>query len=306
MNCIYEQQLYDMCQNAFYFTEMIRMWQENEELPNNAEFMEKITDSRIEADVNKFKNIIPSPVRRIKRHFQNIALMMQCMQTYTLSHSQIRKTVGQDVLMMLEYNGLWECVEEQWGFTHNNFKEYYAALSLSQLSLDHIKRYLVETIDGKEYIRPSWYNVLSFLLFRDKNNDLFEWVYNSQPEMIIGLERERFTAQQRTETYTRIMEAYKSNNEWYRWDYSNRRRLALFCGNESTVEYVINELRSDITVRQKQNILRSLVHFDSFYGKEQAIAEIVSKIILNEELPEFLRIDAINVVKDHTSLFADI
>lgn len=306
MNCIYEQQLYDMYQNAFYLTEMIRMWQENEELPNNAEFMEKITDSRIKADVDKFKNIIPSPERKIKRHFQNIALIMQCIQTYSLSHSQMGKIVGKDIIMMLEYNGLWECVEGQWSFTHNNFKEYYAALSLSQLSLEHIKRYISETIDGTEHIKPSWYNVLSFLLFRDKNNDLFEWVYNNQPEMIIGLERERFTAQQRTELYIRIMEAYKSDYEWFLWDYSKRKRLASLCANEGTVEYITSELRSDITDRQKQNLLRSIVHFDSFYGKEQVITEIISDIIFNDKSPEFLRIDAINVVEDHISIFASI
>ena len=306
MNCVYEQQLNDMYQNAFYFTEMIHMWQENEELPNNAEFMEKITDSRIKVDINKFKNIIPSPERKIKKHFQNIALIMQCMQTYVLTHSQMERIVDKDILMLFEYNGLWECVDGQWSFKHNNFKEYYAALSLSQLSLEHIKRYVSETIDGAEHIRPSWYNVLSFLLLRDKNNDLFEWVYSNHPDMILGLERERFTVQQRTELYTRIMEDYKSDNEWFRWDYSKRKRLASLCANEHTVEYIINELRDDITDRQKQNILRSLVHFDSFYGKEQVVTEIISGIILNEELSQFLRIDAINVVEDHPSIFVSI
>lgn len=306
INCIYEQQLYDMYQNAFYFTEMIRMWQENEELPNKADFMEKVTDSRIKADIIKFENIIPSPERKIKKYFQDIALIMQCMQVYTLSSAQIEKIVGQDILMLLEYNGLWECIEGQWSFAHNIIKEYYVARLLSKLNLDLIKRYVSETIDGEEYIRPSWYNVLSILLLSNKGRDLVEWVYNSQPEIIIGLEPDRFTVQQRTKLYIRIMEAYKSNNEWFLWDYSYRKRLASLCANESTVEYIINELRGSITDRQKQNLLRSIVHFDSFYGKEQVIQEIISDIILNEELSEFLRIDAIDVVEDHTSTFAGI
>lgn len=304
MNSIIEQQLYDVYQNAFYFTELVRMWQDNEKLPNCTVLMEKITESRICADIGKFKNVIPSPERRIKKYFQSISLIMQCMQVYTLSHQQMEKVIDEDLLFFLNYNGLMECINGQWSFTHNNFKEYFTALALSKLDLAHIKRYISETIDGEEYIRPSWYNVLSFLLLRDKNRDLLDWVLSIQPDIIINLEREQFSLQQRTDIYIRIMEVYKDSHQWF-MDYSSRRKLAILCANENTVEYIIEELKGNTSCRQKQNLLRSLEYFDTFYNKEHDVKEIVTAIIFNTELPMFLRIDAINVVEEHTSVFED-
>ena len=300
--------LSDFCVNAFYLTKMVDVWRQEHSLPSNSKLMETIISKRINKDSDKYATVSALMERHIqdtRYRFERIALIMQCMHRDYLTKDELLKITGDKDQAILEYHGLWEKDNlDRWKFSHNNFREYFAAVALSRKSLDEIKRFIGCGINCS-FIRPSWHNTLSYLIALDGNDDLQDWILSIQPELILLFERDRFLERKRAGLFIQLMEQTKEDHHWLNLDYSYRQKLALFASSSDSVRYILNELKSDIPIRQKQNLLRCLQFFDTFYEHRSDIAETVFGIASVPENPDYYRADALRVMEHHPEVFCE-
>lgn len=300
--------LSDFCRNAFYLAEMVSIWRQEKSLPSTSKLMEGIITKRIYKDSDKYETISTVMERQIqdtRYRFERIALIMQCMHRDYLTKDELLRITGDKDQAILEYHGLWEKDnQDRWKFAHNNFREYFAAVALSKKSLEGIKGFIGCGIDSP-FIRPSWHNTLSYLVALGGDEDLLNWIVSIQPELILLFERDRFSTRKRAGLFIKLMEQIKEDHQWLDLDYSYRQKLALFATSPDAVRYTIDELKSDIPIRQKQNLLRCLQFFDTFYEHGNDVAETVLGIASTPDYPDYYRADALYVMEHHPKAFYD-
>lgn len=302
------QRLGSLCQNAFYLSEMVILWHQKGALPSSSELMDSIVTERIAKDSGKYAYTSTQMERHIRDtrcRFERIALIMQCMHRDYLTEEELLRVAGDRDSAILEYHGLWvRDSERKWRFSHNNFREYFAAVALSGKSLDEIKGFISCGTDNPS-IRASWHNTLSYLIPLYKKSDLQDWIVEVQPELIALFEADRFTEQQRAVLYIRLMECLKKDNRWLETDYTYRKKLAQFASTSEAARYILAELQNDLSIRQKQNILRCLRFFVSFYEYQADLVNTVFGIASDADLPDYFRADALRVMESQSEIFTD-
>jgi len=303
-----ERNLDQFCSNAFYLMELVNIWQSDRSLPNRSDLMKEIVDSRIKTDTSRIQDqaiILQQRLGETRKAFERIALIMQCIQRYFLTQNELDKLYDREFQKIMSCHGLWIADEDgSWSFAHNNFREYFAAVALSHMNLVQIKRFI--TGDSKcEYIRPSWNNVLSYLVSAYKKRDLQDWIYETQPTLITLFEKDRLDDNMLTEAIKRIMSLHKERNTWVDRNYSTLRKIASFCSTPGAVQYITDELQIEQTNRHRQNLLRCLAEFSSFYHLEEAVKNIVSNIAFNNAEEIQVRDDAFDVMRNHAEEFME-
>lgn len=305
---IKSKNLTELSENAFYFSELIHLWEQNDELPDEARIMEKIIENRIQADNRKFMLSAPELEHRevlLRRSFERIAMIMQCIQRYSLAEQEVRRIIRDDLCMQMNLHGIWETEDaEQLHFSHNNFREYFAACWLNRYSLKEILRYIAWRT-GEQKIKPSWMNVLAYLAKLRGKRDLQEWIAEHDPEAVIVFEKERFSHQERLHLFTQMYDTFEDKQLWVTMDYQSLHKLGAFVTSKEAVDYILNKLSSNTENRQKQNLLRIMECFDSLYAELNECNRIVSGIAFDCELPVCTRNDALDVMRAFPHVFSE-
>ena len=296
------------CQNPFFLQEMLNIWQMNGALPNQSDLMDSITEARIMADVQRIRNReikLSQHKSEVKKAFERIALIMQCMQCYSLTQDQIDRLYDSEQKRIMTCHGLWMISDDgEWQFAHNIFREYFAAVALSRMDLTSIKRFIAEN-DDCPVIKPSWYNVLAFLATSYHHHDLLKWIVEIQPELITSFEKERLDDDFLAQTMKRFLDMHKEKKTWADRNHSILNKLGPFCSVPDAVQYVIDELHQNQTNRHKQNLLRCLLEFTSFFNQTDRTKEIIYRISFDENEDIFVRADAFRVMRFHPYVFAE-
>ena len=303
-----ERGLEQFCANPFYLWELVNIWQSEKSLPNRSDLMKEIVDSRIKEDIARIRDqsiILHQRLSETKKAFERIALVMQCIQRYSLTQDELNRLYDRGFQQIMSCHGLWIMTEDgSWNFAHNNFREYFAAVALSHMNLEQIKRFITED-SNCEYIRPSWYNVLSYLVTAYRKPDLQNWLYEIQPTLIILFEKDRLDDGILTNAIKRIMNINKERGTWVDRNYSTFREVASFCSTPEAVQYIIDELQLEQTTRHKQNLLRCLAEFNSFYHLEDTVKDVVSDIAFDKTEEIQVRDDAFIAMRNHPVVFME-
>lgn len=308
MEQIRSKNLTELSENAFYFAELIHLWEQNDELPDEAHVMKSIIESRLSADKGKF-DIAASELERkvapLHRAFERIAMVMQCTQRYSLTEAEVQRTVNDDLCEYMKLPGLWEAdVAGQLSFSHNNFREYFAACWLNRHELEEILRFVAWNT-GEKRIKRSWMNAFAFLAKLRNKCDLQKWIKEHDPEAIIAFEKERFSSRERLDLFTRMYDTFEEKQLWVTMDYQSLRKLGAFVSSKEAVDYILNRLSNNIESRQKQNLLRIMACFDSLYAEQNECSGIVSGIAFDCELPTSTRDDALDVMQAFPTVFTE-
>jgi len=295
-----EKKLSEMCNNAFYFTELVNLWRESKELPNCAQVMEKIIDTRLYADQQKHQFHNPdmrqnSPA--IKHLLMRSAFIMQCMHRYYLTADELKSLLSEIDKKYIELQGLCHINENnQWVFEHNNFREYLAAQWLHKMSLDDILAYITYQHD-RQQIKSSWLNVLSYLTTMRRNRDLQDWIATNSPHLVTLFEKDRFSKFERDQLFIDLCSKHESDETWINeYDFYASRKLAAFGASNETTGYILDKLTQNTSMRQTKNLLRLLEHFDSLYSYEEEAKFILSEMAFDPNLPQHMRMDALYVM----------
>lgn len=308
MEQIKSKNLTELSENAFYFSELIHLWKKNDELPDEAQIMEKIIENRIQADNRKFMLSAPELEHKevlLCRSFERIAMIMQFIQRYNLTEEEVREITRDDLCVPMSLHGIWETEDaEHLHFSHNNFREYFAACWLNRHSLGEILLYIAWKT-GKQKIKPSWMNVLAYLAKLRDRRDLQEWIAEHDPEAVIVFEKERFSRQERLHLFTQMYDAFEEKQLWVTMDYQSLCKMGAFVTSKEAVDYILNRLSSNTECRQKQNLLRIMECLDSLYAEQNECSRIVSGIAFDHELPVSTRDDALDVMRAFPTVFAE-
>lgn len=297
-----------LTENVFSLSSLIEIWKQNKSLPDQSQIVKELIDTRIKqrtdityCQYEKQENRLPE----IKKAFEKIALVMQCMQRYYLTIEEIHNILSNDMNDIMLCRSLWNhTTEKRWCFAHNNCREYLAAKALSRMTLDQVLMF-ISNVPTSNTIKPSWVNTLSYLINIFPTNDLQNWIYNNQPELVTLFEKDRFTVEQRTEILKTIITKHKEQNSWIDPGHSFLPKLIDFCSAPDSVHFLLNEFHQDPVTRQKQNLLRCLTYFQTYETYDDAVKELVSSIALDKTADLYVRCDAFRLMAYHPDLFND-
>lgn len=294
--------------NPFNLAALRDIWIQEGSLPDETHLMKSLIDLRIQTDVcHVYSQSVKQRQKQseIRKAFQHIALIMQCVHRFYLSNEEINELFDNETQDILLCHGLWNSTNEGLrGFAHNNYREYLAAEALSRLDLTHILGFIANP-PNQLTIRPTWINVLSYLADLYRPSDLKNWIFEKQPKLILMFEKDRFTENQRTSVIKQIIDKSKKQDSWILMNHSYMSSLAAYCSTSEAVQYIVDELQQVQTQRHKQNLLRCLSYFPEYYSFEDIIKGIIINIAFNNSEDLYVKCDAFRVMSSHPDLFHD-
>lgn len=305
---IRERKLEDICENAFYFVELVHLWQKRSTLPDEADIMEAIIDSRMRADWEKFKLSSPElseHMGSLRGLLERIAFIMQCTHLLCLSTEQLERICTKEQCEQLILHGIWENdTLGNWRFSHNNFREYFAACWLRKQPLEQIIYHISWSAQMKK-VKPSWTNVLAYMAKMKGSHDLRDWIALNDPTIITLFEQEQLSVDQRFLIFQRIYDHHEENMTWAEIDYDARKQMGKFASSSAAVSYILDKLTKRMHLRQIKNLLRVMAFFDELYGHEEDCKMVISSIAFDNDYPDHVRADALDVMREFPQVFVD-
>jgi hypothetical protein len=248
--------LYELIGIPFYLVQIKKIFNEKAMLPNSkAELFQNFIELKIQEDINHYKTTkdLSRKKKIILALLSKIAITMESLGRNYILESELEQIINIDEKELLIYTGLFEYDKQEnyWRFQHNNFQEYLAAKVLSKNKLDSIKQFIAFDPDHNKII-PSWTNTLSFLSSLYPKDDLLNWLYESQPEMLVKFERDRISAELRYEILVKIFNYYKQRKIWIDRDKYELFDLGKIASDEQTIGFLIDEAE-----KEQDNIVRA-------------------------------------------------
>lgn len=178
---------------------------------------------------------------------------------------------------------------DRWMFDHNNIQEYLAAKVLARQDIDVLLDIINTSYAGQKRVKPSWVNTVSFLASVGDNNmfeQLFNWITENDPEIVIKFEPERLTEQQRYEVFRRIFEFYSSRGIWLMSNKFSRNEISRFAQSSATLDYLTEVLANLNSNRiTKLNALHVLYGFETngFDEQRPRLLTVLMQLLYSDE-----------------------
>ncbi len=262
---------------------------------------------KISEDVNHYKTTIDLEKDRgkILNVLSKIAITMEMLGRNYIVESEIEKLVRSDEKALLEYTGLFEydAQESYWRFQHNNFQEFLAAKLLADNDLEIIKEFITFGPNHNMVI-PSWTNTLSFLSTLYPKDDLLNWLYKTQPEMLVKFEKDRIPIELRHEIFVKIFNSYKLRKIWIDTDKYDLRELGKMASDELTIKFLIKEAETDQDNIVRANAIMMFGFLENLeYEKREQIKHLLLKLISEHKAENLVTksINALNNLEFHDS-----
>ena len=258
---VYENRLGEIIKIPFYLINLVEYYRSKLTLPKNIiTLLDWFIEKRISTDIEHFKAIydLDKKIKNIFLVLEKIALSMETLGRNYSSEDEIDKIlpdVGEKEL--LNHVGIINNRLGKWEFEHNIFQEYLAAKLLSNYNLDIIKKFISFPPEHNKII-PSWVNTLSFLSSLYKNDDLVNWLLESQPELLVKFEKDRIIKELRIKITKEIFNYYKSRKIWIDWNKFNLKELGKFSSDDESIDFLIEEVKKDQHYIIKSNSIELL------------------------------------------------
>ena len=316
---LYNKNLRTISQNMYFFCEIVEIWKKYRSLFSKRELMGKIVEYRLRADYDHFHaegRDITKKLEREKNELERVAMIMQCMQRNYLRSEEINQIVDQETII-LKYASLWKNdADGYWRFNHNNILEYLAACKLSEMDFDSVRSFLSLNSDNQK-VKPSWYNVISFLSgIYTESDKLIEWVFKNDPEVLLEMEDSHIDDEMRTKVLKmKIDECITSKRDGYIQILG--KKWIQFADNKESMELIVNMLERIVNSLQVEEVhsekdyyletkffLNLLQDFEEFYGFRARIKNSVEQLAFSEKAVAARR-NALRYMANHTDLFGD-
>lgn len=287
----------------FYLKYFVEIFKENSHLPDNiCALFEALINKKLLSDKEHFRNTYNVSISNSLLLHEKIALIMEIICKNSISDEMIKDIIlDSNDNELLVFSGLFykrlNENKEFWEFEHNNFQEFLAAKMLSRYNLELIQKFIAFAPEYNKII-PSWTNTLSFLSALYPKEDLLNWLYEYQPEMLVKFEKDKIPPKLRNDIFIKIFNYYKQRKIWIDTDKYDLRELGKMASDEPTIEFLINEAIDD-----QDNIIRAnaimMVGFveNLNSGKREQIKQLLLKLI-SEHKAENLVTKSINALNN--------
>ena len=280
---INKKNLYELIRLPFYLINIIKIFKEDNVLPNSkSELFQKFIDFNFLEDIKHYKTTIELEKKKsdIILILERIALTMEILGRNLIYNEELNVIIKKEDSELIQYFGLFQFnkIENYWEFQHNNFQEFLVAKLLSNYNLDIIKKFISFPPDHKKII-PSWVNTLSFLSSMYRNNDLINWLLESQPELLVKFEKDRIIKELRIKITKEIFNYYKSRKIWIDWNKFNLKELGKFSSDDESIDFLIEEVKKDQHYIIKSNSIELLGFVETNFSIKKRIIEVFLNVV---------------------------
>lgn len=311
---INDKSLNDLYTIPFYLRALITIWNQYGKLPVKSDLMRQLLQTRICSDSNRHSQsryALQDEVMTVTKKFERIALIMQCVHRQTITSGEMDRIINSDKLD-LEFYGLWENRNDQgWRFAHSLFREYFAACALSRMEFNEILSFIVNPVD-KKTVKPSWYNVLAFLLSElDQSNaskfeKLLEWLVDNDVNSLFYCEKDKVKESVRTNAFKCLLDDCKKKNNWIDHSLFFDGRFSDFACTVESIGFILQELELSSTIRQKHNLLKCLESFSQWYQYKDDVVSTIRDYVFDPTTDIRIKAIAVDVMANHYDMFMDI
>jgi len=263
----------------FYLVSFVDLYLQKKTVPEKHKLMEMIFEATYEKDKSKLQGTTDKIKRdKLFSGLSKIAL--------TLTHSGVAEVDETELLLHLESEtinnfknfSLLNYSNEKFSFIHNNFKEYFAAIELFNLSEEDLIKYVTVEI-GDKYIKPKFYNTVSFLFDMKKDENTFvEFLFVNGKEILINADN-AIDSTNKLRLLKSIIEEYKTKRSWIDSGRYNASLLAKLVVSPSAIDYLIECISAKehrTTIITVMEIFRDVV---CYYSKEGEILANLEAIL---------------------------
>ncbi|MQR85559.1 hypothetical protein GFV16_06345 [Bacillus megaterium] len=291
----------DMMKIPFYLVKIVELYKKESTLPENRiSLLEKLFTDTIKNDINHYKNEenLEDLQPKVNHLLERMAFSVELMGKSALTKAEYYNLVP-DVndRNILDKCSIWKRVdrgkERHWMFEHKNFQEYLAAKVLyRQLDFTLVKKLISFPIDYEPII-PSWINTLSFLIGMIEQEhpwfeELFQWLYKNNPEIIMHFERERIEEGKRDEVFKTIFYSYSNKKALL---YSDRadakridaRRIAYFSESLDTIDFLIDKICQPENYVAIVNAIHLLSHMNIPLNRRKTVRNLLFRTGMSEK-----------------------
>jgi len=228
--------------NPYYLTRLVRFFKDSKgEFPKNkSSLFERILFERFDFDNSKYKTQLNR--KRFKEIAQAIAFFMTAMDKKVIDQDMLEYIVpdAEERLTFSKFFLLTKNSDErnEWSFEHKNLQEYLCALFFQQISFEKLKSQITFKY-APNILQPHYLNTISFLFDIASEEifiPLFDWLYKSQPELLVRFEKDRIDKKIRFEIVKRILEYYGNKD------------LSLYSSKNFTVKELVDFVEIDSQV----------------------------------------------------------
>ncbi len=188
---------YDFVKTPFQVQILANYINQYKKVPlNTSELWETYINTRLQHDRNEKLKKINLNTPLIKKYSKKVSLINELMKSNTITEDNlfsIMKDHRSDFDEFKKNPLIDKKVNlDNYFFEHRNIQEYFAAVLLSDLDFEQIKKFI--TIVGTDITHPSLFNTVTFLiniLSDEKYNLLVQWFINHQPELLFKADKNR-------------------------------------------------------------------------------------------------------------------
>ncbi|MGL6179466.1 MAG: NACHT domain-containing protein [Tannerellaceae bacterium] len=289
-------------ENPFFLIALAEIYDANKKLEKNRGLIiNELIDKRVKNDIVHYKDTFED-IENIKdfilQRTREIAMTMVISGRRSISGKELLFLCEEEQNVSLIKNTISFLIPDEkdhWRFEHSYFLEYLAAEYLIDLNLDGIKQLMLGSGSGR--IMPIWQNTLTLLLSILRSGDelfdpLVDWLAQTDPVALIGIEPERLTDQLREDIFYTIFNYYKAKQIWLDNARMNYGDYALFGNLPSCIDFIVDEAinsANDQVVRMNALYVLREMDFSSYINSGKVIKELVSLVEEENATPNFIR-----------------
>lgn len=282
----------------FYLSGLINALQRKNAISAEVDIMEILISARISKDIDKYDTTVDLKIEKynLMYNLQEIAFAMQLIKQYSLSDHDYQTMFEHNTRSLIRYFGAFSYRTDKkvWEFEHNNFREYLAAKYLNNLSFDEIISIIVYD-ENRSKLRPSWLNVVAFLLPMQNNSELIDWLINNAKDALCNFESDKITLMNRDQLFIAVMNdaINKQIPIFTLYDVS---KLGRYFQSVETIRFMLKLLKTNENKYTISSVLHVLRCCDNFYGKEKELKTIIIKKTLRDTYNEHIAALSVEVL----------
>jgi hypothetical protein len=273
LKCIGQYDLEDLLAIPFYLIRFVEQFRLNHHISSNkAALFEGIIRNGIKADVDRLKPTDPLKWETmVYEALVQLSTVLEIMGKNFFTHADLQLLFDDDELLMNVKNTASlihgnDKAGGAWNFLHNNFQEYLAAQQLSRLSFSGILKAISFQPENK-IVKPTWFSTVSFLLntlaeTEPVRKQLLAWLEKENSGQLMMIDPGTLKAAYRLDIFKRNYEEQKKKDMPFHHQRFNLKFVSRFMQSDPALEFILQELNSNVSDTLKQALLKIVQFFD--------------------------------------------
>lgn len=270
-----------LLKNPFYLTRLAERFRKSHSLPGRHAVMEELVRDCFRWDDKKFwGEDLEDQFQAQQQTLMKMAFGMQLLQKQKLDDWDEYQALFDDKARRpAHFSGLIHKNGTAWAFTHNNFREYFAAKFVAGLPREDAIDYLY---DGKG-IRENWVNVLAYLSEMELDWDLHGWLAEYAPAAYVKFEPEHLSNETRFQTFYRIFQEAEEKCLWIDSDLCSLDELARFGCTWEVLAYLMDKVERPVHEMSQLCAISILQYLPDLFGRNDEIRRMLMSCSLSAD-----------------------